>query len=278
MAVKVVTDSVSDVPPEVAQELGITVIPIGVRFGTETFRDGVDLSAEEFYHKLETSSFFPATFVLGLGEFVEIFDKVAEQTDEIIFIPLSSKLSATYEVALQARNQMNRNCRVEVVDSLSAIMGEGLIVIEAAKAAQRGENLDQIAATVKEIIPRTHVRACFDTLEYLRKGGRIGKAQALLGSILKVNPIVGIENDEVLPFAKARSRAKGMDWLYNFVKGFSHIKALAVEYATTPDEAEELAQRLGAIFPRDQICMSRVGCVVGTHVGPHVISVSLIEG
>jgi DegV family protein with EDD domain len=238
----------------------------------------VDLSTDEFYHKLVSSSSLPTTSAPSTGELVEIYNKLADETNEVASIHASTKLSATYEAALRAKEQVKKSCRVEVIDSMFVIMGQGLIVIQAAKAAKEGKNLDQITAMVKETIPRTHTRMAFDTLEYLRRGGRIGRAQALTGSLLKVNPIAGIKDGEVYPFARERSRAKAIEWLYNFVRGFSHIEALAVEYATTPDEAGALAQRLDPIFPRDRIYLSKVGSVVGTHVGPHVIAVNLIEG
>jgi DegV family protein with EDD domain len=267
-----------DIPAQVIEDLGITVIPLYIRFGEESYRDGVELTTDEFYHKLGTSSFFPQTSTPAPLEFIQLYEKLAEETDELISIHLSSKLSATYEVALRAKSRMEKACRVEVIDSRSVLMGEGLLVIQTAEAARRGESLEQITTLVNGLIDRIHIRACFDTLEYLRRGGRIGKAQALLGTLLKVHPILGVEDGETIPIGRERSRAKGLDWLYSYVKGFSRIEALAVEHATTPDEAEALAERLAKIFPKDQIYMTRVGAAIGTHVGPHVIAVCLIEG
>lgn len=278
MSVKVVTDSVSDIPPEVARELGITVIPLYVLFGKESYRDGVDITTDEFYHKLMSNPSLPTTSTPTPEELIEVYNKLAKETDEIISIHLSTKYSATYGMALQAKRLVKEGCQIEVIDSLSATMGEGLLVIEAAKASQRGESLEQIVALVKELIPLTHVRMVFDTLEYLRRGGRIGRARALLGTVLKVNPIVGIRDGETFPVGRERGREKAIEWLYHFVKGFSNIRSLAVGYATTPDEAEEFAQRLNPIFPRERIYMSKVGSVVGTHVGPRVIAVTVMEG
>ena len=279
--VKIVTDSVSDVPMEVAEELDITVLPILVRFGEEVYRDGVDLSSEEFYQKLMSRKDFPHTAVPSLGDITQAYENVAEESDEILSIHLSSKLSAFYEAALTARDLIKKKCRIEVIDSLSATAGEGLLVITAAKEAQKGASLEQIITTVKELIPKTRVRMAFDTLEYLRWGGRIGKAQALMGSLLKVQPIAGIKEGEgdVIGVARARSRAKALDWLYNYVEGFSsRIKELAVGHATTPDEADAFIERLGSLFPKERIYKIRIGCITGAHVGPHVMSVNLIEG
>ncbi len=276
MAVKIVTDSLGDIPSEVAGELGITVIPINVLFGTESYRDGVDLTTDQFYHKLMHSKTFPTTIVPPLDMFVDIYNKLAEETDEIAVITNSHKLSAAYEAALQAKELMKRKCRVEVVDSLWAVMAQGLIVIAAAKAADAGASLDEVVALAHFNIPRVDVRMVLDTLEYLKRGGRIGKAQAFLGSVLKVSPVLGLRDGEVFPFARERSRAKAIDYLYNFAASFSHIDEMAVEHATTPDEADELTERLSSKFPKERIYRSKVSPVIGAHVGPRVLGVAVL--
>ena len=152
-----------------------------------------------------------------------------------------------------------------------------LLVISAAKMAQSGADLDRIAGWVRKAIPRVQVRMSFDTLEYLRRGGRIGKAQAFLGSLLKVNPVLGIKDGETFPFARTRSRAQAMDFLVNFAKGFRQVEALAIEDATTPDDLETLAERLKDIVPQERVYRSKVSPVVGTNVGPHILAVSVLE-
>jgi DegV family protein with EDD domain len=276
MAVKIVTDSLGDIPAEVVKELGITVIPINVIFGTESYRDGVDLTTEQFYHKLAHSKVFPTTIVPPLGVFAGTYDKLAEETDEIAVITNSHKLSASYEAALQAKEQMKRKCRVEVVDSLWAIMAQGLIVIAAAKAANAGANIDEVVTLVRRNIPRADVRMAFDTLEYLSRGGRIGKAKTFLGTVLKVSPILGIRDGEAYPFAREHSRARAIDYLYNFATSFSHVDEMAVEDATTPDEADELAKRLSAKFRKERIYRTKVSPVIGAHVGPKVLGVAVL--
>lgn len=278
MTVKVVTDSVSDIPASIAQELGITVIPHYIHFGTEEYRDGVDLSTEEFYHKLANASIHPLTSTASPAEFAQIYDKLAAETDEIVSVVLSSKFGAVYDVALLAKDMIKKRCRIEVIDSQSGIMGEGFIAIVAARAAQAGATLAEIVDIVHSTIPRVHVRFVFDTLEYLRRGGRIGKAQALLGSLLKVNPILGIRDGEAHTFARVRTRAKAIDYLYNFVASFSHIAGLAIEDAATPNDVEKLAERLDSVFPKERIYRSKVSPAVGAHVGPHVLAVSVLEG
>jgi DegV family protein with EDD domain len=276
MTVKIITDSLGDIPAETAKELDITVIPINVIFGRINYRDGVDLTTEQFYDKLASSKVFPTTVVPSLGRYAEAYDKVAEGTGDILVITNSRRLSASYETALLAKERMEKKCRVEVVDSLSAVMAQGLQVIAAARAAKEGARLDKILEGVRNNIPRAYSRMSFDTLEYLRRGGRIGKAKTFLGTVLKVNPILGVRNGEVYPFAREHSRARAIDYLYDFADGFNKVDGMAVEDATTPDEAGELAQRIEARFPGVPVYRARVSPAVGAHVGPRVLGVAVL--
>ncbi len=276
MTVRIVTDSVADLPSEVAKELGITVIPLNVRFGAEVYRDGIDLTAEQFYNRLVHDKTFPVTSVASPGTFAEAYDKLAEETDEILIIALTSKLSASYEVALQSIGLMKRKCRVEVVDSQWAVMAQGFIVIAAARATQAGASFDEVLDITHRNMKRVDFRAAFDTLEYLRRGGRIGAAQALLGSILKVNPIITLRDGVVEPAGRTRSRAKAIDYLYNFALSFSHIEELAIEDAACPDDAEQLVERLGSRFPKERIYRSKTTPVIGTHTGPGLLLVAVM--
>jgi DegV family protein with EDD domain len=276
MPVKVVTDSVSDVLPALADELGITVVPLNVVFGSEIYRDGVDLTTDEFYQKLERSQILPTTSTPPLQTFIELYDKLAEETDEILVITISRRLSATGEAALKAVESMEKKCRVEVLDSQLAMMAEGLLVIAAAKAARAGATLDEVVKLTEHNITRIGLRIAFDTLEYLKRGGRIGKAKALMGSMLKINPILGIKDGEVFPFGQERSRTKAIDHLYRFVSGYSRIDEMAVEDATTPGEADALVERIRAKFPSERIYRSKVSPVIGTNVGPNAIGVAVL--
>ena len=274
-SVAIVTDSVADLSSQVAEEFGITVVPLVVRFGTDIYRDGLDLSPDQFYGKLKTNKVLPLTSVPPPAAFADAYDKLAEKTNEIVVISLTSKLSATYQVALQAVGLMKKQCRVDVLDSQWAVMAQGFIAIAAAKAAQAGANLDEVLDVARQTIHRVDMRAAFDTLEYLERGGRIGKAQAFLGSLLKVNPVIGMKDGEVHPYARERSRAKAIDHLYNFPASFGNVEGLAVEYATDLDEANRLIQRLHSKYPQVPIYLSRASPVIGTHTGPGLILVSV---
>jgi DegV family protein with EDD domain len=275
--VKVVTDSCSDINPQLARELGITVVPLYVQFGDETYRDNVDLGTEEFYHKLETSKIHPATSTATPADFARIFTGLAEETKEILTRTLSEKFSATYAAALQGKAMVKKDCQIEVIDSRAGAGAQMLLVILAAQMAREGASLDNIVDQVKKAIPRVHVRISFDTLEYLRRGGRIGKAQAFLGGLLKLNPILGIKDGAAFPIARCRNRTQAMDFLVNFAKGFSQIEALAIEDATTPDDLEVLSEQLKGVVPSEHIYYSKVSPVVGTHVGPHVLLVAVLK-
>jgi DegV family protein with EDD domain len=276
MTVKIVTDSVADLPPEVARELGITVIPLVLRFGAETYRDGVDLTPDQFYQKLQTSKAFPATSVPPPDAYVTAYDRLAEEADAIVVVTVTSRLSATYEVALQATGEMKKKCRVEVVDSQTATMAEGFIAMRAARAAKEGAKLKGIMAVVNKDIPRATFLAAFDTLEYLRRGGRIGRAQALMGSMLKINPLITLKDGLVEPAGRTRSRSKAIDQLYDFVADYSHIEELSVGNTACPEEAGALCERLGAIFPKERIYRSRMTPVIGAHTGPGLLLVAIL--
>jgi DegV family protein with EDD domain len=173
---------------------------------------------------------------------------------------------------------MKRKCEVEIVDSMSGIMGEGLLVMEAAKKAMAGANLKDLTNLISETIPKIHVRVTLDTLEYLARGGRIGKVQYFLGSMLKMNPIIGLKDGATFPASRVRSRAKATEWLFEFASKFSQVKVLAVEYGNNVAEAKAFAKRMASVFPKASIYMSNVSPVVGTHTGPTLLSLTVLEG
>jgi len=276
MTVKIVTDSVADLPSEIVKELGITIIPLNVRFGEEVYRDGIDLTTEQFYEKLVHNKTLPVTSVTSPGTFAEAYDRLAEETDEILAIMLTSKLSATYEVALQSIGLMKRKCRVEVVDSQWAVMAQGFMVIAAARAAQAGASLDELLDLTRRNMKRVDMRAAFDTLEYLKRGGRIGKAYALMGSMLNINPIITIKDGVVEPAGRTRSRAKAIERLYEFAASFSHIDEIAVEDAACPEDGDLLVERLRSKFPTKPIYRSKTTPVIGTHTGPGLLLIAVM--
>ena len=277
MTVKIVTDSLADITDDLAEDLGVAVVPLYVRFGEKVYRDRVEMTTDEFYHRLVHDAAFPTTTQPPPGDFLEVYNNLAKETDEILVIVVSSKLSGTYQSALQAVSLVEGKCRIEVIDSLTVAMGLGQIVIAVAKAAQAGASLDELADLVRKAMLRSRIIMYFDTLKYLAKGGRIGKAQGLMGSMLSIKPILTVKDGEMSPVTKLRSRAAGMDYLYNFVAGFSNIEGLAVEHCTTPDDADKLVERLGSLFPKERIYRSILSPVLGTYAGPDALTVTVLE-
>jgi DegV family protein with EDD domain len=278
MTVKIVTDSTSDLTPEIVDKLGITVVPLHVCIGSETYLDGVDLTTPEFYRRLAENKILPTTSAPSPKSFVDVFDRLSDETDEILVITISSKLSATYEAAMEGKRRWENKTRLEIIDSYSAIMGLGLITIAAAKAAQAGCSLDEVIDITRANMKRVDFRMVFDTLEYLRRGGRIGAAQVFLGSMLKINPVITLKNGSTEAVTKFRSRSKAMEYLVQFATSFPAIQEIAIEDATTPDDVETLTARISAALPGKHIHKMKVSPVIGTHVGPHVLGVGILPG
>jgi DegV family protein with EDD domain len=277
MTVKIVTDTLSDITEDLANELGVTVVPLYVRFGEEIFRDRVDITSEEFYRRLVSESALPSTTQPTPHDFIQVYDKLSGETNEILVIVVSSKLSGTYQSAMQAKEIFKGKCRIEVVDSLSVAMGMGLLVIKAVNAVKDGASLDEVTQLVRRAISRTHVAYLFETLKYLAKGGRIGKASGLLGSLLSVKPILTMSEGELAPLTRVRSVSAGIDYLCSYATGFTNIEGMAVEHATTPDQADILAERLKSIYPKGRIYRAVISPVIGTYAGPSALALTILE-
>ena len=277
MAIKIVTDSTADLPQALADELGITVIPLYIQFGHDTYRDRIDISEDEFYQRLLNDPIHPTTSQPSPQDFADVYNNLAKEADGIISVHISTKLSGTYNSALRAKEMVSVKCPIEVVDSETVSMGLGLIAAKAAAISNSGKDFQQAVEEVQKSIPRTHVWALFDTLKYLAMGGRIGKAKALMGAMLNIKPILVVKDGEMAPATQARSRSKGIDILYDFASNFKDIGDLAVMYTTTLDEAELLVSRLGVIFKREQIKIARLGSALGVHAGPGALAIALRE-
>jgi len=276
MSVRIVTDSIADLPAEVVQRLGIEVVPLVVRFGAEEYRDGLDLSPERFYQMLQERQEFPATATPSPAAFAEAYDRQAAAAEELLVITVSARLSGTFQAALQGRNLIGRRARVEVLDSGTATMTEGFVVLRAAEAARAGASLGEVLEAARRAAARVDFLCTFDTLEYLRRGGRIGAAAAFLGSLLKVNPLINLRAGLVQPAGRTRSRARAVDQLYAFAAGYSLIEELAVEHTACPEEAESLIGRLAVLHPRERIYLSKMTPVIGTHTGPGLLLVGIL--
>ncbi len=278
MPVRVVTDSTADLPRHVAEELGISVVPLLVLFGEKAYRDGVDLTSEQFFERLTQSRVLPTTSQPSVGAFQETYGKLARETKEIVSIHISSRASGTYEAARSARETIAKGPRIELVDSLSASMGVGVIAVAAARAANAGASLDEVASLARGMVPRVHVFALLETLEYLRRGGRIGRATAFLGGVLSLKPILRIHDGEVHPAARVRTRRKAIDKMLELAMAYENIGEAAIMHGTTPEDAEALARRATERLPGVPVHTGHIGPVIGVHGGPGILGIIVVEG
>jgi len=274
--VHIITDSASDVPVDVAEALNITVVPLSIRFGAEEFTDRVDLTPAEFWAKCKTSTTLPETAAPSPGAFQQAFEAAkAAGADAVVCITLSSGVSATYQSALTAASTV-APFPVAVVDSQAVTMAEGLLVIAAAEAAAAGESYADIVARTRSTVPRLGVVGVLDTLEHLKKGGRIGSAQALLGSMLAIKPIVTLKDGAVAEEGRQRTRAKALDHAAKLTADAAPFERLAVVHGAA-DDLDALLSRLEGVECDTPIVTSDIGPVVGTHGGPGIIGVCWIR-
>jgi len=272
--VRVVTDSSCDLPAGVVEEHRITVVPLSIRFGDEEFVDGRDLTPSAFWARSAASAVLPSTAAPSPGAFEQAFrDAAAAGADGVVCINLSSKLSATIQAAETAAKALAGEVAVRTVDSLSVSLGLGTICIEASKAGARGASVDEIVALAEDMAARTKIHATLDTLENLKKGGRIGAAKALMGSILSVKPVIEVIDGAVEPGPKVRTRAKALQFLVDRVTAEPAVENLAVLHGDAPD-VEQFLELLSPHFPRDRIVVGQLGAVVGSHTGPRTIGVA----
>ena len=278
MTVRIVTDSLSDLTADLIGNLDITLVPLTVLFGHETFLDRVTISTDEFYHRLIHGDIWPASTQPSPQDFANTYDKLCETTNEILVLILSSRLSGTYQSAMAGKSLMKaRKCRIEVIDTQTVAGGLGLVVLAAAREAQKGTNLDNLVAFTHEALKRSHFIVYFDTLKYLAKGGRIGKAQGLLGSVLSIKPILNIKEGEMSPVTRVRSPAAGVTYLNNFMASFKNIETAIIEHTTSIESADELAKLFSSTHPEVPILRSTVSPVLGVYGGPNAIAVAVLE-
>ena len=268
--VRIVTDSTADLTKEQQQAAGITVVPLNVHFGDEVFRDHVDLTADEFFRRLKASTQLPRTSQPSVGVFEEAYRTLRQNGDEIVSVHLSSKVSGTYNSALMAAKGVDEQA-IEVVDSLSTSMALGFMALEGARLARAGRDRATIAERLRGLVRKARVICVVDTLTYLERGGRIGKARALLGSLLNVKPILQLKDGEVVPVGRARGRPQALSKLVELLERDGHVSQLAIMHGAAQADAEQLRERVAASYPGLDILLTEIGAVLGTHTGPGVI-------
>ncbi len=280
MPIRIVTDSSADLPTDSARRWDITVVPCNVVLGDVSYKDGVELSPDEFYRRMESSPRPPTTSQPSIADFQAVYQGLLAQGHQIVSIHVSGKLSGTVNAAERAREALGPDLSgvVAVVDSRLASLCLGLVALSAAELAGQAASPEQLAEQVRAGLPKSHGYFLVDTLEYLQKGGRIGKAQAFLGTLLSVKPILTIQDGEAHPVERQRNRVRALARLVELASGLAPLSKLGVIYSTEPEQAAALRHSLAGagLLPEDQIIVSQFGATLGTYLGPRALGVALI--
>ena len=275
MAFRVVTDSSCDLPDAIVDELDLTVVPCTVHFGEAVYRDGVDLSRRELYERLRKDSVNPTTSQPTVGVFVETYERLGKEAEEVLSLHLSSKLSATSHSASLAKDELKDGPCIEVVDSLQVSLGLGILVREAGRMARDGSALDDALAFLRSEIPNVTSYCTVDTLDYLVRGGRASRLHGLFGSLLDIKPIIMVrDNGETHAVGRARTKKRAVGRFVEIVAAQKGLRALGILHGAAPEEAEALALACASYFPRDQIILSEFSAVMGAHLGPGALGMS----
>lgn len=273
--IRIVTDSSADLPPEVCDRLGITVVPLTVRFGDREYVDGVDLDGERFWELLDESPLLPETAAPSAGAFLEAYERLERSgAGGVLAICLSSALSAAYQSAVIAAEQINDRFPVRVLDSTVVSMALGLQVIAAAEQAGQGADMDALTASSQERAGKTDVLAALDTMRYLRRGGRVGALQAAAAGVLDVKPLLRFEDGVIVPAGRVRTRAAALAALVTRAAEIApRLADVAVIHADAGD-VQRLVADLTDLLPEQRLLVTGIGPVVGTHAGPGAIGIA----
>jgi DegV family protein with EDD domain len=269
---RVVTDSTSDVPAEWREGYGIEVVPLSVLFGEESFRDGVDLSGNQFFDRLRSAERLPTTSAPSPGAFAAVYERLSHECDGVISIHISAGLSGTSEAARVGASSVE-GFPVHVIDSGCLTVCVAYLCVAAAEAS----SLEEAVRRVEERVPRQRVLALLDTLRFLQMGGRIGRAQAMLGTVLDMKPILSLADGRVVPLDRVRTRSRAISRMVELLRGDLPVERLAVMHAQAPEDAERIRGLLAAELPDVQVDVGMIGSVLGTHVGPGAIGLAYVR-
>jgi len=262
-----------------AEKLGIAVVPSYIAFGSETYQDGVDLTKQQFYDKLIASRVIPTTAAPPIGAYEEVYSHLAAETDEIISLQLVGRLSALHSLALIAARNVSKatGVRIEVMDTGQVTMGYGWMAVIAAEAARKGETLDQIVARVEGMKPRAWVLAILDTLEFVYRGGRTSWAKAMIGTLLRVKPIVEVRLGKVDLVERTRTIERSLDRLIERIQALGQIERAIVLHTNAPALADRLAGQLQVAYPDWEPLIGQAGVTIASHAGPGAVGVALVS-
>ena len=277
MTVRIVTDSSADLPADLVEKHNITVLPCYVVVDDQTFKDGVDIQPDEFYRRLQAEGRTPTTAQPTAADFLKVYRELVGNGDQVISIHVSGKLSGTLNSAEQAKGMLEGDPQIEIIDSRLASISLGLTILDAAVVTAEGGDYLEIADRVRQGLSSQHGLFALDTLEYLQKGGRIGKAQAFMGSILHVKPILRLLDGEAHPVERPRNRDRAIRRLIELARELAPVRQLAVIYSTDPQPLAAMKQELSDLLPADQIIEARFGSTLGTYIGPDALGVAVTQ-
>ena len=278
MAIRIVTDSASDFPQALAQANNVTVVPCYIVIGNETYKDGVEITADRFYSRLPDLPRLPSTSQPTIADFQESYQRLLDQGHQIVSVHVSSKLSGTLNSAVQAKAALGDTSDIEIIDSQLASAPMGLVVLDAARIARDSSDLQEVVRQTRLSLQKHHGFVMVDTLEYLQKGGRIGKAQAFLGGMLKVKPILTIRDGEVHPVERPRSLERAKNRLVELAQTLAPIRQVNISYSTDRVQALGIRAQLAELVSPENLVESRFGPVLGTYVGPNALGVAVTQG
>jgi DegV family protein with EDD domain len=277
--IKMVTDSTSDIPLDLAYELGIEIVPLTICVDNQTYRAGLDISHEQVYTLLQEGGHTINTQAPAANLFEQTYRHLALEYDYIFSVHLSNRLGSIYREAMQACAKLPASLtRIELIDSRSASMGMGMVVLSAARAIQEGATPDEVQHLINAMIRHTHAVFFVDSLEYLERGGRLTLAAPVLGSMQRIKPLMLLDDGDIVPYERTRTRAKAIEGLFTFVEDFPHVQDVYVMHATTPDDVEKLLEKIELIFPREQVQVGQFGAGIAAHLGPAAMGVAVFEG
>jgi DegV family protein with EDD domain len=276
--VKILTDSTADLHPDVVERLGITVVPAIIQVGQKRLRDGIDITAQNFFSLSEQAPDPPTTLPPSARQFEEAYAELTRQTNEVVAIHASSKLSPIFRTAARTAVPLLGRSRIIVIDSQLIGAALGMLVTQAAEAAANGATLDEVVKLVRGLIPRIYLAFFVETLDYLERGGRVGKAQALLGGMLNIKPLLILEEGEIVPLEKVRNRQKAIEKMVEFISEFTRIERMMILHNHTPEDVNLLIEQVNLVLPNLNISVDLYGPVLATHMGPSALGVVVYEG
>jgi DegV family protein with EDD domain len=277
--IKIITDSAADIPLHVAHELGVEVVPLLLKVDNQVYRAGIDISDEQFYELLLDGDHTFSVSAPNSLVFERLYRQFMTEYDYIFSIHISNIMGGVYQSALQARNRLPASMTpVELIDSKTASMGLGTVVLAAAQAVNNGATPEHVAQLINSMIQHTHLVFFVDTIEYLEQSGLLTLASSVLGSMQRIKPLLLLDDGEIVPYERTRTRAKAIEGLYTFIEDFPQVLDVTVLYSTTPEDVDKLLEKVEPIFPRDRVQIAQFSPSVASYLGPGAMGVSVFEG